>query len=42
MQKEITGNHQCGFRRNRATIDHIFCIRQLLEKKWGNNETSLL
>ena len=33
--KEIIGDHQCGFRRNRSTIDHIFCIRQILEKKIG-------
>jgi len=31
--KEIIGDHQCGFRSNRSTIDHIFCIRQILEKK---------
>ncbi|KAJ4443686.1 hypothetical protein ANN_05361 [Periplaneta americana] len=31
---EINGDHQCGFRRNRSTIDQIFCIRQILEKKW--------
>ncbi|KAJ4433909.1 hypothetical protein ANN_16222 [Periplaneta americana] len=31
---EIIGDHQCGFRRNRSTIDQIFCIRQILEKKW--------
>jgi len=36
--KEIIGDHQCGFRRNRSTIDHIFCIRQILEKKWKYNE----
>ena len=30
--KEIIGDHQCGFRRNRSTIDHIFCILQILEK----------
>jgi hypothetical protein len=36
---EITGDHQCGFRRNRSTIDQIFCIRQILEKKWEYNET---
>ena len=36
--KEIIGDHQCGFRRNRSTIDHIFCIRQILEKKWEYNE----
>ena len=31
--KEIIGDHQCGFRHNRSTTDHIFCIRQMLEKK---------
>ena len=31
-------DHQCGFRRNRSTIDHVFCIRQILEKKWEYNE----
>ena len=36
--KEIIGDHQCGFRRNRSTIDHIFRIRQILEKKWEYNE----
>ena len=36
--KEIIGDHQCGFQRNRSTIDHIFCIRQILEKKWEYNE----
>ena len=30
--KEIIGDHQCGFRRNRSTIDQIFYIRQILEK----------
>jgi hypothetical protein len=32
--EEIIGERQCGFRRNRSTTDHIFCIRQILEKKW--------
>jgi len=36
--KGIIGDHQCGFRRNRSTIDHTFCIRQILEKKWEYNE----
>jgi len=31
--EEIIRNYQCGFRRNRSTTDHIFCIRQILEKK---------
>jgi len=33
--KEIIWDHQCGIRRNSSTIDHIFCIRQILEKKMG-------
>jgi hypothetical protein len=37
--EEITGDHPCGFRRNRSTTDHIFCIRQILEKKLEHNET---
>jgi hypothetical protein len=36
---EIIAVHQCGFRRNRSTTDQIFCIRQILEKKWEHNET---
>jgi len=31
--KEIIGDHQCGFRCNWSTIDCIFCIHQILEKK---------
>ena len=26
-----------GFRHNRSTTDRIFCIRQILEKKWECN-----
>jgi len=36
--EEIIGVHQCGFRSNRSTTDHIFCIRQILEKKWECNQ----
>jgi hypothetical protein len=36
---EIIWDHQCGFRRNRSTTDQIFCIHQVLEKKWEYNET---
>ena len=28
--EEIIVDHQCGFRRNSSTTDHIFCIRQIL------------
>ncbi|KAJ4443809.1 hypothetical protein ANN_05590 [Periplaneta americana] len=36
---EIIGDHQSGFRRNRSTIDQIFCIRQIMEKKWEYKDT---
>ena len=32
--EQIVKEHQSGFRRNSATTDHIFCISQILEKKW--------
>ena len=32
--EEIIGDHQCGFRRNRSTTDHLFCIHQMLEQNW--------
>jgi hypothetical protein len=35
---EIIGDHQCGFQHN-TTTDHIFCIWQILEKKWEYNGT---
>jgi hypothetical protein len=34
---EIIGDHQCGFHHNRSTMDQIFYIRQILEKKWEYN-----
>jgi hypothetical protein len=36
---DVTGDHQCGFRHNRSTIDKIFYIRQILGKKCECNET---
>ena len=30
--EEITGDYQCGFRRNISTTGHISCIREILEK----------
>jgi len=36
--EEIMGDHQCGFRCNTSITDHIFCIRQILEKKWEHTE----
>jgi hypothetical protein len=36
---EIIGDHQCGFYRNRSTMDQIFYIRQILDKKWEYNGT---
>ena len=37
--EEIIEDHQCEFRRNRSTTDHIFCIRQILEEIWQQNGT---
>ena len=37
------GEYQCGFRRNSSTIDNIFSIRKILERKWEyNNEVCQL
>jgi sorting nexin-29 len=36
--EEIIADHQCGFQRNMSATDHIFCIRQILEKKREHNE----
>ena len=36
--EEIIGHYQCGFRCNRSTTDHIFCICQIPEKEWEYNE----
>jgi hypothetical protein len=36
---EVPGDHQCGFRRNRSTVDQIFYIRQILQKKREYNGT---
>jgi hypothetical protein len=37
LADERVGEYQCGFRRNRSTIDHIFTIRATLEKCWEHN-----
>jgi hypothetical protein len=39
MYMKLLGGHQCGFRYNRSTTHQIFCICQILEKKWEYNET---
>jgi len=36
--EEIIRDHHCGFRHNTSSTGHIFCIRQILEKKWEYNE----
>jgi hypothetical protein len=36
---KVIGDHQCGFHHNRSTMDQIFYIRQILEKKWEYNGT---
>jgi len=37
-EEEIIGDHQCEFRCNRSTTDHLFCICQILEEKWEYTE----
>jgi len=37
-EEEIIGDYQCGLQHNRSITDHIFCIFQILEKKWEYNE----
>jgi len=39
--EENVWDHQCGFLRNRSTIDYIFCIRQILEKKGIKRSSAL-
>jgi len=36
--EKITGDHQCGFGRNRSATNCIFFIHQILEKKWEYSE----
>jgi hypothetical protein len=36
---KISGDHQCGIRRNRSITEQIFFILHILEKKWEYNET---
>jgi hypothetical protein len=34
---EPTGDHQCGFQHIRSTTEQIFCICQIVEKRWKYN-----
>jgi hypothetical protein len=36
---EIIGDHQCGFRCKISPTNQIFCICQILEKRWEYNKT---
>ena len=38
MRRKLSGIINVAFYANRSTIDHIFCIRQMLEKKWEYSE----
>ncbi len=32
--KDIIGDYRCGFMRGKSTIDHIFMVKQLVEKHY--------
>jgi len=36
---KIIGDHQCGFQHNSSTIDQIFCVFHIMEKKCKNGGT---
>jgi hypothetical protein len=36
---EIIGDNQCGFQHNSSMTDQIFCIWEILQKKWEYNGT---
>lgn len=36
--EEITGDHQCEFQHSRSSTDHIYCVHQILERKWEYTE----
>ena len=36
--EEFIGFNKCGFRLNRSPTDHIFYIRQIIDKNWEHNE----
>jgi len=40
--EEILGEHQCGFRANHSTTDHIFAIRQTQEKAYEPISTYII
>ena len=43
MAEEQLADYQCGFRRNRSTINHIFNLQQLIQKRTAKNlETQVI
>jgi hypothetical protein len=35
---DVIHQHQCGFQGHSSTTDQMFCIRQILKKKWEYNK----
>lgn len=36
--KEIVGEYQCGFKPGKSTVDYMFTLRQLIEKRYEHNK----
>lgn len=36
--EKIIGRYQCGFKKGRSTTDHIFILKQLMEKHYEFNK----